>query len=134
MLGRYKVNASTISVTDRPAAQPQVTLEVVISDGYPTSAGAQQLESHIMGHDVLEEVPPLHLLATPVPTALHHPLAPSRRVLGRFAGLGKVRDDVAFPALDGVRCVIEGHLNGATATPKTPHPPHGGEDWFRLRD
>ena len=60
-----------------------MTFQVVISDVHPAPVGAQQLESHLMGDDVLEEVPPFHHRAAPVPIADHH--LPPRNVV--FRGL-----------------------------------------------
>ena len=97
MLGRHKLwTPLRYPSPIAQATRSQVTLEVVVSESYPTPAGAQQLEAHLMDDDVLKEVPPLHLRAAPAPTALHHLLAPSRGIR-RFVGLGKMRSDVASP-------------------------------------
>jgi len=85
-----------------------------------------------MGDDMFEEISPLYLRPAPVPTALHHLhlLVPSRGIIRRFVGLGEMRSDVIFPVLDGVECVIEGHLYCAATTPETLHPPCGREGYL----
>ena len=116
-----------------------MTPQVVTSDSHPASARTQELESHLMGDDVLEEIAPLNLRIASVPTALHHrfcPLAASRGILHGLVGPGKVRCNVVLPVPDGFECVIEGHLDCAVIAPKTPHHACGRKRrlWLEVRD
>lgn len=66
-----------------------MTLQIIVSDSDSASMGTQELESHLVGDDVLEEISLLHYRTAPIPIAPHH-LSPSSIPSGPGIGLGQV--------------------------------------------
>ena len=86
---------------------------------------------------MLEEIPLLYFCIASIPTTFHHlhlRLGPSRGVLRRLVGFGKVRGEMDFPFLDGFERVIAVHLGGTVVAPKALHPPRGRERriWIQI--